>query len=129
MHLAPRELDKLLLHQVGVLAQKREIRDLDDIVGKLEHELALAMQKLVTAKTELKQVGNALDGLRTQVHEGDVYHMGELEIQGLDARTTARLVEGWKLRGGDVFAPRKFRHLAPEIEEICREWWNREIIH
>ena len=38
-----------------------------------------------------------------QVHEGDVYHMGELEIQGLDARTTARLVEAWKLRGGDVF--------------------------
>jgi hypothetical protein len=32
-----------------------------------------------------------------------VYHMGELEIQGLDARTTARLVEGWKLRGGDVY--------------------------
>src|SRR5205823_4863332 len=53
-----------------------EIRDLDDIVGKLEHELALAMQKLVTAKTELKQVGNALDGLRTQVHEGDVAIMG-----------------------------------------------------
>jgi outer membrane protein assembly factor BamA len=38
-----------------------------------------------------------------QVHEGDVYHMGELEIQGLDARTTARLVEAWRLRGGDVF--------------------------
>ena len=38
-----------------------------------------------------------------QVHEGDVYHMGELEIQGLDARTTARLVEGWKLRGGDIY--------------------------
>jgi outer membrane protein assembly factor BamA len=38
-----------------------------------------------------------------QVHEGDVYHMGELEIQGLDARTTARLVEGWKIRGGDVY--------------------------
>ena len=38
-----------------------------------------------------------------QVHEGDVYHMGELDIQGLDARTTARLVEGWKLRGGDVY--------------------------
>jgi outer membrane protein insertion porin family len=38
-----------------------------------------------------------------QVHEGDVYHMGELEIQGLDARTTARLVEAWKLRGGDAY--------------------------
>jgi outer membrane protein assembly factor BamA len=38
-----------------------------------------------------------------QVHEGDVYHMGELDIQGLDAHTTARLVEAWKLRGGDVY--------------------------
>src|SRR5207302_9525470 len=38
-----------------------------------------------------------------QVHEGGVYHKGELEIQGLDARTTARLVEGWKLRGGDIY--------------------------
>ena len=38
-----------------------------------------------------------------QVHEGDLYHMGELEIQGLDARTTARMVEGWKLRGGDAY--------------------------
>jgi outer membrane protein assembly factor BamA len=42
-------------------------------------------------------------GYQLQVHEGDVYHMGELEIQGLDARTTARLMEGWKLRGGAVY--------------------------
>jgi outer membrane protein assembly factor BamA len=42
-------------------------------------------------------------GYQLQVHEGDVYHMGELEIQGLDARTTERLVEGWKLRGGDIY--------------------------
>ena len=42
-------------------------------------------------------------GYQLHVHEGAVYHMGELEIQGLDARTTARLVEGWKLRGGDVY--------------------------
>jgi outer membrane protein assembly factor BamA len=55
-----------------------------------------------------------------QVHEGDVYHMGELEIQGLDARTTARLVEGWKIRGGDVYDasyPQQFlndtNHLIP----------------
>jgi len=55
-----------------------------------------------------------------QVHEGDVYHMGELEIQGLDARTTARLAEGWKIRGGDVYDasyPQQFlndtNHLIP----------------
>jgi chromosome segregation protein len=60
----------------GVLAQKREIRDLEDIVGKLEHDLSEAMARLVTAKTDLKAVGKALDGLRTQVHEGDVAIMG-----------------------------------------------------
>jgi chromosome segregation protein len=60
----------------GVLAQKREIRDLEEIVGKLEHDLSEAMARLVTAKAELKQVMKALDGLRTQVHEGEVAIMG-----------------------------------------------------
>ncbi|MDX2088220.1 MAG: AAA family ATPase, partial [Kofleriaceae bacterium] len=56
----------------GVLAQKREIRDLEEIVGRLEHDLSDAMTRLVTAKTELKQVVLALEGLRNQVHEGDL---------------------------------------------------------
>src|SRR3569623_140223 len=60
----------------GVLAQKREIRDLEEIVGKLEHDLSEAMARLVTAKTELKQVQKALEGLRTQVHEGAIAIMG-----------------------------------------------------
>jgi outer membrane protein assembly factor BamA len=38
-----------------------------------------------------------------QFHEGDVYKMGDLEIQGLDTKTTARMVDAWKLRGGDVY--------------------------
>jgi chromosome segregation protein len=60
----------------GVLAQKREIRDLEEIVGTLEHDLSEAMARLVTAKTELTQVTKALEGLRTQVHEGEVAIMG-----------------------------------------------------
>ncbi len=60
----------------GVLAQKREIRDLEEITGRLEHDLSEAMTRLVTAKTELKQVIKALEGLRTQVHEGDLAIMG-----------------------------------------------------
>jgi chromosome segregation protein len=60
----------------GVLAQKREIRDLEEIVGRLEHDLSEAMARLVTAKTELKQVVKALEGLRTQAHEGDLAIMG-----------------------------------------------------
>ncbi|HEY5935407.1 MAG TPA: hypothetical protein VIU61_12245, partial [Kofleriaceae bacterium] len=60
----------------GVLAQKREIRDLEEIVGRLEHDLSEAMTRLVTAKTEFKQVSKALEGLKTQVHEGEVAIMG-----------------------------------------------------
>jgi chromosome segregation protein len=60
----------------GVLAQKREIRDLGEIVGRLEHDLSEAMTRLVTAKTELKNIGKALDGLRTQAHEGDMAIVG-----------------------------------------------------
>jgi chromosome segregation protein len=60
----------------GVLAQKREIRELGEIVGKLEHDLSEAMQRLVTAKAELSQIVKALEGLRTQQHEGDIAIMG-----------------------------------------------------
>jgi outer membrane protein assembly factor BamA len=38
-----------------------------------------------------------------RVSEGGVYHMGELEVRGLDSRTTARVVELWKLHEGDAF--------------------------
>ncbi len=60
----------------GVLAQKREIRDLHEIVGRLEHDLSDATTRLVTARTELKQVVKAIEGLKTQVHEGEIAIMG-----------------------------------------------------
>ncbi|MEJ7603723.1 MAG: chromosome segregation protein SMC [Kofleriaceae bacterium] len=79
----------------GVLAQKREIRDLGEIVGRLEHDLSEAMTRLVTAKTELKQVTKALEGLKTQVHEGEVAIMGhekdEARVRGELDRLRDRL--------------------------------------
>jgi outer membrane protein insertion porin family len=50
-----------------------------------------------------------------RVREGDVYHMGDLEIRGVDNRTTARLVELWKLHAGDIFDdtyPKTFLDIA-----------------
>jgi outer membrane protein assembly factor BamA len=54
-----------------------------------------------------------------RVREGEVYSMGDLEIRGLDSRTTARLEDGWALRGGDPYDssyPKRF--LAQEDKEI-----------
>ncbi|HKS74733.1 MAG TPA: hypothetical protein VJQ82_16130, partial [Terriglobales bacterium] len=52
------------------------------------------------------------------VHEGDVYKMGDLNIEGLDKQTTARVQEAWRLRGGDPYDssyPKRF------LEETARE--------
>ncbi len=38
-----------------------------------------------------------------QVHEGDLYKMGELEIRGMDEKTKKRLVFDWKLEEGQVY--------------------------
>jgi outer membrane protein assembly factor BamA len=56
---------------------------------------------------------------RLKIEEGDIYSMGEFEIRGLDSRTTARLQDSWRLRGGDLYDssyPKRF--LEQEDKEI-----------
>lgn len=38
-----------------------------------------------------------------QVHEGDLYHMGDLEVQGLESATAAKIRELWKLAPGSPY--------------------------
>ena len=38
-----------------------------------------------------------------QVHEGDVYHMGEIEIEGLDDRDSRQVLAKWALSKGEVY--------------------------
>lgn len=40
---------------------------------------------------------------RLQVHEGDLYRMGDLEIQGLEPNPTNRLLLAWQLHHGDTY--------------------------
>lgn len=40
---------------------------------------------------------------RLEVREGDVYHMGEIEIQGLDDRDARQVVAKWALAKGNVY--------------------------
>jgi len=50
-----------------------------------------------------------------QFQEGGVYKMGDLEVRGLDSRTTERMVAAWKLREGDTYDaqyPKKFLESA-----------------
>jgi outer membrane protein assembly factor BamA len=40
---------------------------------------------------------------RLEVREGDVYHMGEIEIQGLDDRDARQALAKWSLPKGDIY--------------------------
>jgi outer membrane protein assembly factor BamA len=60
-----------------------------------------------------------------QVTEGDQYHMGELEIQGLDAPTAARVHSAWTLREGepyDASYPKSFLNEAIKVLPTDVRW-------
>lgn len=60
-----------------------------------------------------------------KIDDGDVYSMGDLEIRGLDSRTTARLQDEWKLRGGDPYDsgyPKKFLEQADKEMSLLDDW-------
>jgi urease subunit gamma/beta len=84
MHLNPRELDKLILHQAGVLAQKRLARGL-----RLNHPEAVALiatQLLEFVRdgksvSELMNLGRQLLG-RNQVMEGVPSMITEVQVEG-----------------------------------------------
>jgi outer membrane protein assembly factor BamA len=62
---------------------------------------------------------------RLRINEGDVYKMGDLDIQGLDSRSTARLENDWTLRGGDPYDssyPKKFLEQAYKELALMGGW-------
>lgn len=84
MHLSPREIDKLMLHQAGFLAQKRLARGL-----KLNHPEAVALLATQTLElirdgksvAQLMDLGRRMLGIR-QVMQGvpDLIH--EVQVEG-----------------------------------------------
>jgi urease subunit gamma/beta len=76
MHLAPRELDKLLLHGAGTLAQKRLARGLPLIATQL-----LELIRDGRPVAELMDVGRQLLG-RRQVMDGVPELVREVQVEG-----------------------------------------------
>src|SRR6266508_575388 len=84
MHLTPREIDKLTLHQAGFLAQKRLARG-----RQLNHPEAVALlaaQLLELARdgrsvSELMDLGRRMLG-RRQVMDGVPEMVGEVQVEG-----------------------------------------------
>lgn len=66
---------------------------------------------------------------RLQVHEGEQYKMGDVEIVGLDSKTMYRLLDIWKLRGGEVYDSSYPRRFLSEVaaEGVAMMQWSVEI--
>src|SRR5215467_14660333 len=84
MHLTPREIDKLLLHQAGVLAQKRLARGLR--LNYVEAVALIATQLLEFIRdgrsvAELMDLGRRLLG-RDEVLDGVAEMVDEVQVEG-----------------------------------------------
>ncbi|MEK0445948.1 MAG: hypothetical protein RLZZ399_1269 [Verrucomicrobiota bacterium] len=84
MHLAPRDLDKLILHQVGALAQRRLARGVrlnyPEAVGLIAAQI-LEFIRDGRGVAELMQLGRQLLG-RRQVMEGVAEMVSEVQVEG-----------------------------------------------
>jgi len=84
MHLSPRELDKLVLHNAGFLAQKRLARGV-----RLNHPECVALIATVVLEfirdgrsvAELMDIGRTLLG-RYQVMDGVAELIAEVQVEG-----------------------------------------------
>jgi chromosome segregation protein len=56
----------------SVLSQKREIRELQEIVAELESDLTEATARQLTTRQELQTVTKTLNRLRSETHEGEL---------------------------------------------------------
>jgi outer membrane protein assembly factor BamA len=95
------ELEKFVTLNPGDVADLPKLRDGLDAVSKMygtkgymniRHTLVPHLD--AAAKTA---------GFTVNIAEGDVYHFGELTIEGVDTKTAARLRERWALRPGEPF--------------------------
>ena len=84
MHLNPREIDKLLLHQAGVLAQKRLARGLRLNLPEAVALLATQILELIRdgrSVAELMDLGRHILG-RAQVMYGVPEMVAEVQVEG-----------------------------------------------
>ncbi len=78
----------------SVLGQKREIRELEEIVEGLDRDLTEATANFVSTKSDLTKVSKAIEGLRNDRHDGElaiIAHERDLsgaqeELEGLRER-------------------------------------------
>jgi outer membrane protein assembly factor BamA len=82
------------------------------------------MRARITPDPQFDEQKGTVD-YRLQVHEGDLYRMGELDIRGLDSKTTSELHEKWNLSEGapyDTSYTKRFLESAWKLLASQVDW-------
>ena len=69
--------------------------------------------------------GHSTVAYKLAVNEGELFHMGDLEIAGLDSKTADRLEEAWDLKSSDVYDssyPKRFIEKAWKLLPPKTNW-------
>jgi outer membrane protein assembly factor BamA len=80
---------------VNALQLDRNLAQVRKLFGKFGHEGVV-----------INAVPEFADGTvtyRLEVKEGELYHMGKVEIEGIDAEQAHKLMQGWKLGEGEPY--------------------------
>ena len=120
---SPDTLRQLIHQQPGQPANAVQLHDDTDAIQQLYRTRGY-MEAAVQVTPQMDDSRSTVQYL-LQVHEGDVFKMGDLDIRGLDSRTTARLVDSWKLTGSDTYDSgylRKFVQQALHDLNLTGDW-------
>jgi outer membrane protein assembly factor BamA len=103
------KLQNLLHAQTGQIANGPQLKtDLEAV----QHLYGTVGYMAASVKPEPRlDDGSSTVAYELEVHEGDVFHLGDLDFQGVDPKTVDRLREAWTLRETDPYDtsyPRRF---------------------
>jgi outer membrane protein insertion porin family len=95
------KLQSMIHAQVGQTVNAEQLRT---DLGAIQKFYGTRGYMLATVKPvpDFNDAANTV-AYKLEVNEGDVFHLGDLDIQGLDAKTVDRLREAWTLREADPY--------------------------
>ena len=94
-------LKKFVTVAPGTVADLPQLREgLDELTKAYRSRGYMAVQHSVVPRLDTTAKTAAFT---VKIVEGEVYHFGELTIEGVDTKTAARLRERWALRPGEPF--------------------------
>lgn len=114
------ELQKLIHAQIGGALN---VIELQNDLAALEHLYATRGYMVAAIKVRRDVDDGALSvkyGLT--ISEGAAYTMGDLDIHGLDSRTTAEMQTIWTLRTGDLYNADYPQQFVKQVNSKVDDW-------